>query len=201
MKKTVVLLAVFASAIHLVPAQEVIPPAETLKASAGLWLSTGRITDMPLQVDPDIKCAYAVKEKEFAVVVVPETKLADAIAKAGEKAQPIGQLWLKGLAPSVDGSVVANSRMKMVEVAGKGGDDVALALCVLGVRKTEKNGLELVLYGKDKEPLKTFALKKHEAKQELPAEFEVIPGGGSAEVKLNLVGKYEASFSVQKQQE
>lgn len=195
MKKSLLLLALFVASIA--GAQEVVPREDALKASFALWYSVGKVDDLPLKVDADIKYPYGVAKHDLGMIVIPETKLADVISKAGETVLPLGQLWMKGLAPAFDGATVPSSQLKLVDVTVK--DETAgVVLCTLGVRKTEKSGLELVIYGKGKEPLKAVALKVAKGKQELPIELTVVPGNESADVTVKVLGKYEATLTVTK---
>jgi hypothetical protein len=179
-------------------AQEVIPKEEALKASFVLWNTAGKLDDLAVKVDPDIKSPYGLSKEDVGMVVIPETKLADVLAKAGEKVLPLGQLWLKGLVPEIDGKEVPDSKLKLVEVTMKN-DTASVVLCTLGVRKSEKDGLELVIYGKGKEPLATVPMKSVKAgTQENPIELAVIPGSGNAQVIVKVLGKYEAELTVRK---
>ncbi len=179
-------------------AQEAIPRDELLKASYLLWNAAGKLDDLALKVDVDIKNPFGLAKGDIGMVVIPETKLADVLAKAGETALPLGQLWLKGLVLEVDGKAVPDSKLKLVEVSAK--NEVAdVVLCTLGVRKTEKNGLELVIYGKGKEPLKTVAMKAVKGgKQEFPIEFSVTPGSDNADILIKVLGQHEATITVRK---
>ncbi len=180
-------------------AQEVVPRDEALKASFGLWYSLGKMDDLPLKVDVDIKYPYGMAKGDLGMIVIPETKVADVISKAGETVLPLGQLWMRGLAPEAEGKVVPNGQLKLVDVTIKD-NSASVVLCTLGVRKTEKKGLELVIYGKGKEPLKAVAMKAVKGKQEFPIELTVVPGNENAEVTLKLAGQYEATITVGKQE-
>jgi hypothetical protein len=75
------------------------------------------------------------------------------------------------------------------------GDSAKVPLCVTGVRKKDDK-LELLVYGKGKEPILTLPLKAIDAKQQLPLEMEAEQGGNSGTVTLKILGKYKASFEV-----
>ena len=199
MKKTFLLIATLTAALGFAQAQEVVPQDEAMKASLALWYASGDLSDLALKVDPDIKYPYGVAKKDIGMIVIPETKVAEVLAKAGEKVLPIGQLWLKGLVPEVDGKTVADSDLKLVEVTVKE-DSASVILFTLGVKKSEAKGLELVVYGKGKEPLLTAPFKAIKAKQANPIELEVVPGGGNAKVIIRVAGQQEASFAVGRQE-
>ncbi|HEY1169928.1 MAG TPA: hypothetical protein VGH19_01045 [Verrucomicrobiae bacterium] len=202
MKRSFCLVVLAAGALSFAnfgaQAQEVVPRDEALKASFALWNAAGKLEDLALKVDVDIKNPYGLTKGDIGMVVIPETKLADVLAKAGETELPLGQLWMKGLVPEVDGKVVPDSKLKLVEITVKDqtGDVV---LCTLGVKKTEKNGMELVIYGNGKEPIQVVALKASKSgKQEYPIELSVTPGSDNAHVMIKVLGKYEGEVTVRK---
>lgn len=196
MKKTFLLIATLTAALGLAHAQEVVPQDEAMKASLALWYASGDLSDLALKVDPDIKYPFGMAKSNLGMIVIPETKVADVLAKAGEKPLPLGQLWMKGLVLEVDGKAVASSDQKMIEVSAKG-ETSEVSLFTLGVRKTEKKGLELLVYGKGKEPLKTVAFKAGSGdKQANPIELDIVPAEGSARVIIKVLGKQDATLTV-----
>ena len=71
------------------------------------------------------------------------------------------------------------------------------AALLLGVRQGAGDKLELLVFGKGKEPLLVLPLNKAAREQKWPLEFTAErEGDASARVTLLLVGKYEASFLV-----
>jgi hypothetical protein len=92
-------------------------------------------------------------EGDHGGVLLPEAKLtSEAFAKAGDKIVPIGQLWLRKLTPMRDGSALASDKLRVATVRHKD-QDVSLAQCALSVRRNRSDALELLVFGKDKEPL------------------------------------------------
>jgi hypothetical protein len=200
MKKTFLLIPMLVASFGLAQAQEMVPREEALKAAVTLWYAAGDLSDLAVNVDPDIKYPYGQAKNDLGMIVIPETKVAEVVAKAGEKVLPLGQLWMKGLVPEIGGKTVAAGDLKTVEVTVKE-DRAAVILCTLGVRKTEKKGLELVVFGKGKEPLTTVAFKAGKGdKQEFPIELAIVPGSQNAEVVIKVLGKHEASITVAKQE-
>ncbi len=199
MKKTFLLIPMLVVALGFARAQEVVPKEEALKASIALWYASGDLSELALKVDPDIKYPYGRAKNDLGMIVVPETKVAEVVAKAGEKPLPLGQLWMKGLVPEVDGKAVAAGDLKKIEVTVKE-ESASVILCTLGVRKTEKKGLELLVYGKGKEPVITVPFKTVKGGSlEFPIELDIVPGSGNAEVVLKVLGQHEASFTVGKE--
>ena len=106
-------------------------------------------------------------------MVLPAARLSeDALAKAGAEAVPVGQLWLLKLAPLVNEQVVANDKLKLVTVSGSEGS-ATVPCCHLGVRKSGEGKLELVVFGKGKEPIVTAPLKTIASKPSSPLDLEV----------------------------
>lgn len=193
------LIPMLVVALGFARAQEVVPKEEALKASIALWYASGDLSELALKVDPDIKYPYGRAKNDLGMIVVPETKVAEVVAKAGEKPLPLGQLWMKGLVPELDGKAVAAGDLKKIEVTVKE-ESASVILCTLGVRKTEKKGLELLVYGKGKEPVITVPLKTVKGGSlEFPIELDIVPGSGNAVVVLKVLGQHEASFTVGKE--
>ena len=178
-------------------AQEPVDRAEAVKYAAILNLDLDKLADAPLPTDADTKRAFGVKGDKRGGLVVPEAKLSPAtLAGAGKDAVPIGQLWLAGLVPARDGQPVATNLLKQVTVEFQG-REVALPLCVLGVRKSAGDALELLIYGKDKTPLLAVPMTAAPSEQKWPLEFSAVRESDSCvRVTLNVVGKFSASFSV-----
>jgi hypothetical protein len=196
MKTILSLLALTGVTLTLV-AQEELPRAEAIKFAALLNFDLDKLADTPIPTDADIKRPVGLKAEKRGALVVPEAKLSAAtLSGAGKQAGPVGQLWLAGLVPAKDGQAVAKDQLKLVTIEHEG-NQVTLPLCVLGVRKGAGDRLELLVFGKGKEPLLVEPLKpatyEVRAPLELKAERE---GEATARLTLRLVGKYEASFLV-----
>jgi hypothetical protein len=150
----------------------------------------------PIPTDPDIKRPVAVKEGDHGAMVLPEAKLsADTFAKAGKEATSVGQLWLVKLAPMNEGAVVSQSKLRTVH-ARAGDEEADAACCALGVCKDANRGLELLIYGKDKEPLPRMPIKSISGQQDNPIEMSAEREGDNGPVTLKFLGKYAATFAV-----
>lgn len=71
-----------------------------------------------------------------------------------------------------------------------------MSQCALGVRRNGPDALELLVFGKDKEPLLKVPLKKIEAQQEPPIDMSAERTGDEGRITLRILGKYEAGFLV-----
>ncbi len=178
-------------------AQEDLSRAEAVKFAAVLNFDLDKLADTPIPTDADVKRPFGVKAEKRGGLVVPEAKLSAAtFSTASKEVVPVGQLWLAGLVPAKDGQAVSKDQLKLV-TAEYEGREVTLPLCVLGVRKGAGDKLELLIFGKGKEPLLILPLNKASREQKWPLEFTAVrEGDASARVTLSLVGKYEASFLV-----
>jgi hypothetical protein len=195
--KTLLPLVALTLVTLALPAQEDLPRTEAVKFAALLNFDLEKIADTPIPTDADIKRPFGLKSEKRGGLVVPEAKLSPGtFSTAGKGAVPVGQLWLAGLVPAKDGQAVSKDQLKLVTVQQEG-REVTLPLCVLGVRKGAGDKLELLVFGKGKEPLLALPLTKATREQKWPLEFKAEPeGDASARVTLLLVGKYEASFLV-----
>jgi hypothetical protein len=195
--KTILPLLALTFVSLVLAAQEDLPRAEAVKFAAVLNFDLEKIADTPIPTDADTKRPFGLKADKRGGLVVPEAKLSPAtFSTAGKEAVPVGQLWLAGVVPAKDGQAVSKDQLKLVTVQYEG-REVTLPLCVLGVRKGAGDKLELLVFGKGKEPLLALPLTKAAREQRWPVEFTAErEGDASARVKLSLVGKYEASFLV-----
>ena len=195
MKHTLLTLTIL-STLALASAQEKLSREETLRYAFVVAGDLKQLQATPIPTDVDVKQPVAVRDGDFGGMVLPEAKLsADAIAKAGEKVVPIGQVWLLKLAPMKDGEAVAASKLRMVTLTHEG-DQVKVSQCALGVQKNGSGTLELLVFGKDKEPVVKVPLKTMDAKQDVPIDLSAERESDSGKVTLNILGKYTATVAV-----
>ncbi len=196
MKKSLIISIVLVG-LATVQGQERLSREECLKYAFIATVDLKEMLKTPIPTDPDVKRPAAVREGDYGGLVLPESKLtAEIIAKAGKAVVPVGQLWLVKLAPLVDGQVVAADKLRMVNVKHED-NEVKVPCCALGVRKTDDGGLELLVYGKDTEPVLRTSLKASaSSQQENPIEVNGERKENGALVTLKFFGKYEASFMV-----
>jgi hypothetical protein len=176
--------------------QEALSREQALKAAFRLCSDLPKMLDTPIPTDPDVKRPVGVHAENRGLVILPESKLGlDAVAKAGPDAVAIGQLWLLKIVPVVGGQPVKADRLRIVNVSGDN-ETAAVVLCALGVRKGADGRPELLVYGKDKEPLVHVALTQISGKQENPVEVSAEQQGDGAMLTLRILGKFSASFPV-----
>jgi len=183
--------------ISLAPAQERVSPEQALRLAKLVGADTNQLKGTPLVTSVDLEKPVAMRDGEFGGMVLPQAKLSEEVlAKAGEQTVAIGQLWLRGLTPMHNGEAVSESKLRIATVKTPEGDELKVPQCALGVRRLAGGELELLVFGKDKEPLFKVALKRIDAKQETPLEMDAERGDESAQVSLKILGKYEAKFKV-----
>lgn len=198
MKRTVAVVAMLLL-VSAAPTQERVPDEKAREIAAILVEQTAKAADLQFKTDVDEKKPYAVHGGDRAAMVIPDKKLtADAIAKVDKDIVPLGHLWFRQISPYVNGKVTPNDKLRIVKV-NAGGEDHSLPFCLIGVQKNAKGELELVVFAKDKEPLVRAPLKKIDAKQELPLELEAKREGDTAQLTINILGKYQAVLTVAEQ--
>lgn len=196
MKQILIVLTLLIG-LPLAQAQERLSQEQALRLAKLVGADTNQLQHTPIPTSVDLEKAVAMRDGEFGGLVLPEAKLsAEALAKAGEKVLAIGQLWLRGLTPMRDGEGVSEAKLRIATVKTQDGDEVKAPQCALGVQKNSAGELELLVFGKDKEPVLKVALKKIDIKQESPLEVDAERGSESAQVRLKILGKYEAAFKV-----
>ena len=194
--KTTTIAALLLTGVLAVQAQERLPREEALKYAFVVSANLKEMLNTPIPTDPDVKRPVALRDGDYGGMILPETKLtADKLAKAGSEVVPVGQLWLHKLAPLIEGQVALPSKLRKVHLSV--GDQEADALCcALGVKKSGDDSLELLVFGKDKEPLTKAPMKAISATQENPIEMSSERQDDRGVVVLKLLGKYEARFDV-----
>jgi hypothetical protein len=195
MKRTLLLAALLTS-LSATQAQQSVPREEALKAAFLLAADLKQMLATPIPTDPDLKRPVSVRAAERGGMVLPECKLSpDKLAKVGKDVVSVGQLWLHRVVPQNESQAVKQDKLLSVTV-GNGDESATVWLCALGVRKDAEGKPELLIYGKEKEPVMCVPLKSISAQQEDPIELSAEPQGNSALVTLKIVGKCEAQFTV-----
>ncbi len=195
MKQTIVLIGLL-GAVSVVSAQERLSQEEALKYATLVSADSKQLKDTPIPTDVDTKKPVALREEQFGGMVLPQKDLsAESLAKAGKDVAPIGQLWLYQLTPMRDGEAVSADKLRLATVNADG-NEVKVPQCALGVRRTDDGTLELLVFGKGKEPILTAPLKAIDTKQELPLDMTAERESESGKLTVKILGKYQATFHV-----
>jgi hypothetical protein len=190
----VILLAVPAAA------QESRLPQEAAKGYAKVCVEqTGNPYSGPIatNVDPAKPCAE--QGEGGGAMVIPDKKLsAKAIQQGGKNVVPVGQLWLRKWTLVVQDKSLPNDKLNMVHIHIED-KDRPMALLSLGVRK-KGDGLELLVYAKENQPLQIIPLQKIDIVQELLLEIEWKRGETQADpLTLRVLGQYQAILHITRQ--
>ena len=194
-QRMLVLATAFAAGA-LTHAQERLSAEQASQYAAAVGDVQAQVKSGPLATEADLKKPVALRDGEYGIMVLPDRRLsAEKLAPVGTEVVPVGQLWFHKLAPLVDGRVVGNDKLRLVRVSGPDGD-ATVPCFALGVRKPATGGLELVVYGKDKEPVMQAPLKAISAKQENPVEISAERDSDSGRVTVKILGQQEAVLTV-----
>jgi hypothetical protein len=200
--KTFPTLAVLLHLVAGAGAQEKISAEQMHKIAPMLLENSARLKSVQLKINADAEKADGMKANDAGLIVLPDKDLTvEKLARAGKEIVPLGQLYLRGIAPAKDGKPADNDRMHilMIEDSGKA---QRVWLCLLGAQKRDGK-LELVLYGSEKIPLLRAELRQHETSQDKDTPITVSVEkreDKSADVTLGILGKYQATFVIMKQE-
>lgn len=189
-------MAALIAGLAAAQAQEQLSRQEALKYAFAVSANLAAMLKTPIPTDPDVKRPVAMRDGDYGGMVLPESKLgSEVFAKAGKDVAPVGQLWLLKLVPTNSGQPVPASKLRMVDVSADEGQAM-VPCCALGVRKGANDGLELLVFGKDTEPVLHVPMQTISRQQENPIEMSSERKDEAGLVTLRFLGKYEASFMV-----
>ncbi len=190
----------FASLLTLLPlalvAQDHQPLEKAQKAARLLVEKAPPFADAQIKTSVDAEKPYLLTgNNNVGGLVIPDKSLKNKEPlKLEDKPTPIGQLWMRGLAPSVDGSTIPTDKLREVAISTDN-EDVKVTAYLLAVKK-DGDAPVLLVYGKPKAPIATLTLKAAKTLQELPLELDAIGDGGSATLYFNVAGQYIAEMKI-----
>jgi hypothetical protein len=180
-------------------AQERIPAEQALKVAKVLAAQAAQVEHPQVKTEVDPDRATGLHHDKVGAMVIPDKALsADVLRKAGKEVVPVGQLWMRNLTLIVKGQPAAEDRLRLetVKVEDK---EHQLVFCLLGVRRTSDDALELLVYAKDKEPLVTLPLQKADDTPDFPLDLAAEKGeNDTAMVTIKVLGKHKATLTVTK---
>ncbi|MDQ3625436.1 MAG: hypothetical protein M3463_23660 [Verrucomicrobiota bacterium] len=179
-------------------AQEPVPLKEAQNAARKLTDSLGVLRDLPMATEPDLEKPQAIKAGGAGVLILPDRKLtAESLSGASQTSTPIGQLWTHQVSLAKDGKAVARDQLRVVSVTEKE-KRADVQLYLLGAAKNDAGALELVVFGKAKEPLLRVPLvQRRGGSQELPLALSVRKNEeGSGFLSVNILGEYTVELGV-----
>lgn len=177
--------------------QEQIPREDALKYAFFVSADLKKLQDTPIPTDVDLKHPVAMKDGDYGALLLPEAKLtAAAISGATGKVAPVGQLWLRQLTLMKEGEAVTSDKLRMVTLEAPSGELADVVQCALGAKAADSGEVELLVYGKDPTPVVRVPMKKVESQQQTPILMDAHRDYESGQIKLKILGKYEATLTV-----
>jgi len=104
-------------------------------------------------------------------------------------------LWLHQLAPMRHGQAVSRSALRLVTVRAQG-DAATVPQCALAVRRNPSGALEMLVFGKGKEPVLAVPLQPFDARQSVPIDLAAERDYDSGRLTLKILGKHQATIPV-----
>ena len=195
--KQAIVLTVLLTTLQIVSAQERLSNDEALKYAKIVSADAKQLKATPIPTDVDTQKPVALREDDYGGMLLPQKNLTnESLTRLGKgEVTPIGQLWLHRLTPMRDGQAISSGKLRLVTLEADG-TEATVPQCALGIRRNTQGTLELVVFGKDKEPILSAPLKAIDAKQELPLDMAAERESDSGRLTLKILGKYQASFQV-----
>ena len=182
-------------------AQERVPQEQAVKFARRFADEASKISSPQLKTEVDPEKVFALHAGEAHAMFIPEKGLSEeTFTRAGKEPTPVGQLWMRRIVPAAEGKPVPEDKLRIVTISVNN-EDHPLPLTLVGVRKGADNQLELVFYGKDKEPYHHSPVRKLDTKQkgDEPVVLEAQKDAGdTATLIFTLVGEYQGSIQVMK---
>jgi hypothetical protein len=195
MKPLLVTLTLVTS-LQLAFAQERLTRDEALFYARAVSADTTQFQGTPIPTNVDLDQPVAMRDEDYGGLVLPQKGLTlETIATAGETPVPIGQLWLHRLAPMRQGGAVSRSALRLVTVRAQGAEET-VPQCALAVRRNSSGALEMLVFGKGKEPVLTVPLKPLDARQSAPIDLAAERDYDSGRLTLKILGKHQATIAV-----
>ena len=195
MKNIIGILSIVAAAAFT-QAQDAVPREDALKYSFAACADLKNIQQTAIPTDPDAKRPVVLRDGEYGVMVLPESKLNVAALEAADgKVIPIGQLWTHKLAPLKNDSLLESSLYNVISLRTEEGN-IEAPMFALGFRKTSDGKGELLLFGKGKEPVIVAAAKASTKTQENWIDVSVERMSDRGVVTLSILGKYTATLDL-----
>lgn len=178
----------------LAGAQQTRLPQEETRRYAKICAEQAVIADPQIKIDVDPERACAERGEGGGAMVIPDKKLSAKIV-AAQQVIPVGQLWLRKWNLVVGDTPVAADRLRVMSI-NVDDKDRPMPLFLLGLRK-QADKAELVIYGKDLEPLQSLPLEAMDIIPELPLEIEWKRGEKNVDLlTLKIAGKWHTAVHV-----
>jgi hypothetical protein len=201
MTKSLFTLAIGISFIAPVLAQELAPLEEAQRGARKVTDVLGTPTDAPFSITVDVTKPQAIKSGPVGLLVIPDKQLTSAtLAGLGPNITPIGQLWTLNVSLGKEGEPVPNDQLRFLSV-NDGERDLQVQLYYLGATKGADGKMDLVIYGKGKEPLLKLPIidAKTAGTQLFPIEISGHKDDDkTGTLSLKLTGNYSTDLTVKR---
>jgi hypothetical protein len=180
-------------------AQEPVPLDRAREFARALSESAAKLSPTPVQIDADVLNPFGIHAGEAGALVVPDRNLtAAALAEVGEKPLPVGELFLRNVLLTSNGTAVTGEKLQHITVA-MNDQKVQVPIYFLAARKNGDGKLELLVFGKDNEPVAKALLGKVPSQAKLPIELTAEKQDEkSGLLTLKVAGQFEAELVLQK---
>jgi hypothetical protein len=154
----------------------------------------GKVNDAQIKVEVEVdKTVVLFGGAEMGIAFMPHKGLSEESVKKSDKdVAPLGVMLLYHLTPVVDNKPVPKEKLRTLSVMIDN-ETIEVPVFYVGV-KTETDGKRnLVIYGKDKDPLVKVALNDLETKGERPVVIEAKGvANGEGTLFVNVLKKFQS---------
>jgi hypothetical protein len=184
----------------LLSAQEPIPAERAQHGARIANQALGHLDGAQVKVDPDLDHPQGIGGEGMGVLVVPDRAFtADKVAALGDTPVPLAQLWMLNIAVAEGTTAPAREKLRFLTVQ----DDAQswhVQLYLLGLAKAADGKPELVVYGKEAQPLLHAPLAPANVNfPSLPIELSVTKvSDDSGRLTLSISGQHSAELSIVK---
>lgn len=190
--KLIALATAALALVQLANAQDLIPLDKAQEGARRLATILGQPGDLPLATNVDNEKPQALKAGEAVLMVIPDQSLnADALSNASATVIPVAQLWTHRII--LNSSSLSQQRTFTFPEKER---DLTVNLYLIGAAKNAGGTLELIVFGKDKEPLAHIPLSSAEgASQSFPIEIAgQKESDDTGRLTLSILGKHKADL-------
>jgi hypothetical protein len=206
-KLSPVLLTLLAGATAAGSAQDLQPfsPEELAKATPALLAANARLGDGPMKLELAPDRATGFRTGDVGAILIPDQRLKVEKRDKNQRSRDkrgtmcVGQLWTSKLAPKDNNTVVANDRLRLVNVVADN-KELELAVYAMRIEKAGKKGMQLALYAKDNSAVLRVPLAAEKSKGAAPVVLAARRTGEDEGVlELKILGRYKAEIPFAKQ--
>jgi len=134
-------------------AQDAVPVEETREGARKANVAIASEKEMPLRIDPDLEKPVAVRGGGVGLMIVPDKRFTAAqLGALGADLLPVAQFWSRNASVQVNGEGAKREQVRVIGI-DDGFKKVDVELYLIGAKKNENGAVELLLFGKGREPI------------------------------------------------